>query len=111
MAETEKWFDDKYQRGGKPTLLDKAMLFRSISGIHFPERTRREIKEQLQEHLFAFERRRGYTPSLHAKTHQILFCIAPLAGIPEEELASFVERYKQALKKHSGEIVFESNYQ
>lgn len=110
MIQTQRWFDDKYSGGGMPTLEDKAELFRTIPGIHFQDRTRREIKEALQEHLFAFEARGGYTPSLHAKTHQLLFCVAPLAGFPSEELQEYVTRYEKALKRHDTQNVFKQNY-
>jgi len=83
-----EWFDEKYKGGGKPTLRDRAELFKEFK-FHFSERQKREIKDDLDQCLH--ELRREYKPSLQVKVYELLFCFAPISGMDKKMYNDYVK--------------------
>ena len=101
-----KWFDEKYRNGGRATLADKAELFREI-GIPLSDRAKRIAKEKLTTLLY--ELRREYSPGNHMLAHNLLFCLGP-SVFEKEEYGELTTKYKEAIKRHQNEIVFQENF-
>ncbi|MAH50896.1 hypothetical protein CMI37_34085 [Candidatus Pacearchaeota archaeon] len=101
------WFDEKYRRGERPTLRDRAALFTQLD-IRLSDRTKRKLEDELKEKLQ--DLKRNYCPSTHILAYELLFCFAPFLGLDDKDYLDYIDRYNQALKRHQGEVVFDCNF-
>ncbi len=102
------WFDKKYQEGGKPSLEDRAELFRGLN-IKINERARENIENSLKQCLFELERE--YKPRLHVLAFDFLFCLAPLINMNEKNFREYVKKYRGIMEKHKDKLVFQCNFE
>jgi len=104
-----QWFNDIYASGDKPSLEQRAELSGQIQ-FHFPNRTIRDIEEQLKQCLFEFGKAGGYSKGLQALTYDLLIGILPKTGIEPERLNKYITEYRKALAKHSRESSLTANF-
>ena len=102
-----RWFDQKYDSQGKPTHKDKAALFKQ-AGLPFSDRAKTKLDELVNYYLF--ELKREYSPSSEALAHGFIFCLAPVAGVDETKLDSWIAQYDSIMKKYEGKSVFSRNF-
>lgn len=111
MNRDYSWFDRKYDGDGKPTLKDRAELFKQVfedDGIKIPDRAKRGLEKRLQQALF--ELKNNYHESSHVIAYSLLFCCSPLLNIDEKKYREYITEYERLIKKHENKCSFTSNY-
>jgi len=105
-----QWFDNIYESGDKPSLEQRAALSAHVQ-LHFPERTKREVAEQLKDYLFRLKQGGGYSKGLQALAYDLMIGILPkISGNDLSEVNGYIAQYRAAVARHREESPLAANF-
>ena len=104
-----QWFDEKCKQG-KPTLEERAELFRQLNLPKVSERFQRALVDDIQKYLFELEQ--DYRESTRVIVYGLLFGTLPITQQDnDKQYSEFVRRYKKAVAEHKEKTRLSSNFE
>lgn len=102
-------FNDIIASGEKPSLEQRAELS-AQDPLHFSDRSKNQVVDQLKDCLFQLNQKGGYNEALRVKAYDLLIVILPRTGADLSQVNEYITQYRTALAKHREEALLGSNF-
>jgi len=102
-----EWFNEKFKNGGKPTIEDKAELFKNIS-LHLSKRSQEKIEDIIKNSLYNLKKQ--YSPAYQVIAFNFINCFAPMV-FDEDKISNYQKQYKEIMNKYENQDVFSKNFE